>query len=32
MLKVDHLYKSYQTGRTKYEVFVSFEVKKCVRA
>lgn len=30
MLKVDHLYKSYQTGRTKYEVLkdVSFEVKE----
>ena len=30
MLKVDHLYKNYQTGRTKYEVLkdVSFEVKE----
>ena len=30
MLKVDHLYKSYQTGRAKYEVLkdVSFEVKE----
>lgn len=30
MLKVQHLYKSYQTGRTKYEVLkdVSFEVEE----
>ena len=30
MLKVEHLYKSYQTGKTKYEVLkdVSFEVKE----
>ena len=30
MLKVDHLFKSYQTGRTKYEVLkdVSFEVEE----
>lgn len=30
MLKVEHLYKSYQTGNTKYEVLkdVSFEVKE----
>lgn len=30
MLKVEHLFKSYQTGRTKYEVLkdVSFEVEE----
>ena len=30
MLKVEHLYKSYQTGKEKYEVLkdVSFEVEE----
>lgn len=30
MLKVEHLYKSYQTGKTKYEVLkdVCFEVRE----
>ena len=32
MLKVEHLYKSYQTGKTKYEVLkdVSFEMRSCL--